>query len=881
MAWMWLRRLDHVVRQRQVDADVRAELEFHREMKQLEVEARGVPVAAAAIAARRAMGNLTSAREDARAVWVWPWLETIWQDTAYSARIMRRQAGSALLAVLLLAVTIGLNTSLMAVLNGLLLRPWPGVGHGRDVVTLYLNESRSDSSGALHELRSFTRAHWEFLAKQATSLASLSAFRRDVVQLGPDGTLGPAGALLVSGNFFDTLQLQMSAGRGFQADEDRTGMPRPVVVLSDRTWRARFAGADGIVGRPLVINGRPFTIVGVASPEFGFSELGSTTDVFLPSASSPLLHPADSVDGPHDLVGRLAPGATREQVQAELNVLSQQFDTQQGSAPAAVTVTGTAFTDHPGRAPILFASALVSAGLLAVWIVVCANVGNLLLAQATARGREIGIRLAIGASRPRVVRQLLTEGFIVALAAAGLGLALAYTLPLTLLRFIAEDATARFPFLVTPDAFVISFAVLMAALSAVLFGLAPALHATGVNVAKRLGGREGLAFSGVPLRSVLLAIQVAVSVVLLIVAGLLVTGAKQQSNLLEADFATDVTVVSFNAPVHAYDAARTRSWMTDLTAALRDLGLSGFALTSQEPFSRQRTGFAVRLPGEAERDRRFASSIEISPGYFALLKIPFVGGRDFEAVDRDKPVAVINEKMAHRSWPNADPIGKTFMMFRSSAPFVVVGVTKDVHLNAAAAVEPTIFTPFGAVPATPQPQLPKLLFRSDSPGASDAVKKAASRIDSEMSIRAARLTAVIKGDFMSGPGYYGRILAQVLGGFALALATVGMFGVFAYAVRQRTREIGMRMALGARPPAIIRLILLGHSRVVLVGLAVGLFAAITMSIVLRSSLPGVGRFDALVYAGVGLVLSAAALAASYLPARRATRVEPVIALRCE
>jgi predicted permease len=687
--------------------------------------------------------------------------------------------------------------------------------------------------------------------------------------------------LLVSGNFFDTLQLKMSAGRGFQADEDRTETPRPVVVLSDRMWRARFTGDAGTVGRSVVINGQPFTIVGVASPEFGFSEVGVTADLFLPSASSQLLHPGDSLEASADLVGRLAPGATRERARAELNVLSQQFDRQQGGTPAAVTVTGTAFTDRPGRTPILFASALVSAGLLAVWIVACANVGNLLLAQATARGREIGIRLAIGASRARVVRQLLIEGFILALGASGLGMALAATLPLAILRFIAEDTTARFPFIVTPDALVIGSAVLMAALSAVLFGLAPALHATGVNLAKRLGGREGLTFSRVPLRSVLLAIQVAVSVVLLIVAGLLVSGAGQQSNSLEADFATDVTVVSFNAPSHAYDAARTRSWMTDLTTALHDLPLSGFALTSQEPFSRLRNGFTVRLPGETERDRRFASSLEISPGYFSLLRIPFVAGRDFEAADREKPVAVINETMAHRFWPNDDPIGKTFMMFRSSAPFVVIGVTKDVHLNAAAAVEPTIFTPFAAVPPQPQPQLPKLLFRSDRPGADDAVKRAASRIDPEMSIRAARLTAVIKGDFMNGPGYYGRILAQVLGVFALALATVEMFGVFAYAVRQRTREIGIRMALGARPPAIVRLILLGHSRVVLVGLAVGLFAAVAVSTVLRSTLPGVGRFDVLVYVGVALLLAGAGLAASYLPARRATRINPVLALRCE
>src|SRR5262249_24138122 len=213
------------------------------------------------------------------------------------------------------------------------------------------------------------------------------------------------------------------------------------------------------------------------------------------------------------------------------------------------------------------------------------------------------------------------EGLIVALSASALGLALAWSLPSAILRFIAEDATARFPFLVTPDLLVVGFAVLLAALSVVLFGLAPALHATGVDLVKRLAGRESLTVSRVPLRSVLLAVQVAVSVVLLVVAGVLVPGARQQSRALEACFATDVTVVSFTAPSRAYDAARLRSWRTDLLGALRELSLSGFALTSQEPFSRLRNGLAVRLPGQTEGDRQIVSAADISPGYFGLLRI--------------------------------------------------------------------------------------------------------------------------------------------------------------------------------------------------------------------------------------------------------------------
>ncbi len=879
---LWLRRLQHAFRLPQVDRELREELELHCAMKQRELEAAGLSPVSARRSAMRAMGNMLRAREDARSVWLWPWLESVWQDSVYARRMLRRHSGSALLAVVLLAVTIGLNTSLVTVLNGLLLRPWPGVGHGRDVVAVYLDESRVDSSGAFHDVRGFTRSHWQFLAEHVTLLMALAAFHRDGVQLGADGTLGPAGALLVTGNFFDTLQLELSKGRGFHADEDRIEAPQSVVVLSDRLWRARFAADEAIIGRSIVINGQPFVVIGVTAPEFGFSEPGTTADVFLPLASAQLLREGDPAAGSFELVGRLMPGATRGGVRAELNVLSQQFDLAQGRTPSAVVVTGTAFADHPGRTPMLFASALISAGLLAVWIVACANVGNLLLAQATARRREIGIRLAIGASRARVVRQLLTEGLIIGLAASGLGLAIAYTLPLAILRFIAEDATARFPFIVTPDWLVVASGVLMAGFSAMLFGLAPALHVTSNDLARRLGRGEGPAVAAVPLRSVLLAAQVAVSVTLLIVAGLLVSGAQQQSHSLEADFATDVSVATFTPPAGRYDAARLRPWTTDLTAALGELPLEGFALASQEPFSRLRNGIAVHLPGEglSESDRRFASLWAVSPGFFALLRIPLVAGRDLEAPDTDQAVAVVNETMARRFWPSEDPIGKSVALFRRSAPFVVIGVVRDAHLSAASMVEPTIFTPFASGPRLPEPPFPKLLFRADHP-VGDAIKSAAIRLDPEMQIRVAGLTAVVKANFLSGPGYYGRILAQALGGFALALATVGMFGVFAYAVRQRTSEIGVRMALGARGSAIVRLILLRHSRVVLAGLIAGGCAAATVSIVLRSSLPGLGRFDPVVYVGVGLLVASAGLAASCVPARRATRIDPVVALRWE
>jgi putative ABC transport system permease protein len=874
----WLRRLRYVAQQRQADADVRAELEFHREMKTRELEANGLSAADASIAAGRAMGNTLLAREDARAVWVWPWLESVAQDCVYAARMMRRQVGSLVLAVAILAVTIGLNTTFATVLNGLLLKPWPGIGQGRNVVALYLNESRSDASDRLHDVKAFSNDRVQYLADHTQSLASVATLRPDVVQLGPAGQLGPSGALFVSANFFETLQLTMALGRGFRGNEDRGKAPQPVVVLSNRVWKARFGSDAAIVGRDVLISELPFTVVGVMDPEFGFSEPGTTADLFLLASASPLLRPGNSAAG--NVVGRLAPGVSRSQAQAEINLLSQQLDQAQGQTPRTVTVTGTAFVDRPGRVSILVAAALVSTGLTAVWLIACANVGNLLLAQATVRGREIGIRLAIGASRARVVRQLLTEALIVALLATAAGVAIAYALPLWVLRFIAGDASARFPFDVTPDALVLGSAVVMAAVSAVAFSLAPALHATGLNVVCRLNDRELIAPARIPLRSALLGIQVAVTVVLLTLAGALVTSANEQTRDLAPDFATeDVSVVSFNSPAGQYDAARRQLFIGSVASSLADASVSDYAFASQEPLSRLRDGMAVHLPGQDERDRQFTTSVEISPGYFRLLGISVLAGRDLSASDSDRPIALVNEEMARQLWPDGNVIGQTIIVRQSEAR-EVVGIVRSARLTRAVRPEPMIFLPFSILRDRIRQPLPKLLLRSGSAHPLEVVRRAAAAVDSQMTVQATSLAASIHDDVSNGPGHYGRVLSGVLGVFALLLATIGMFGVFAYAVRQRTREIGIRVALGAQPRAVVRLILLGHSRVVIAGLICGLIGALVSSVVLRSNVP-VGQFEPLVYLGVGVVVGCAGLAASYVPARRATEIDPARTLRSE
>jgi predicted permease len=876
----FLRRVWYLIRQRQFEADLAQEMEFHRAMSN-----------------GRGFGNATLAREDSRAVWIWPWLESLWQDGAYAGRNLRRQPGFTAVVLLVLATVIGLHATLVTVLAGVMLRPWPGIKDPGRVVALYLRNAQ----GQPRPGPSFSIADVRDLAPRAASFEAVAAMASSEVRVGSGDAVRSAGALFVSGNFFELLGIEMARGRGFAANEDRMGDPSAVTVLSYDFWQSRFGGDQAIVGQAVRLNDVIFTIVGVSSREFGGSEPAYGKSVFLPVAALALVHAddpspsglADKSDFYRaDVVARLARGVSRRQAQAELDLLSRDYAAPDGTKPRGSIVTDTAFFSHPGRmtpnGPLVAAS-LVSAGLLLVWLLACANIGNLMLARAAARTREIGIRLSLGASRPRIVRQLLTEGFVHALAAGTLGVAVAYELPFVILRLMG-GATASFPFRVAVDGVVVGYAVLIAALSALAFGLAPALHATRADVAHALAEHEGLPAWRFPLRGVLLGIQVAVSVVLLVSAGLLVRAVQHQSTAFDPGFSVnDVSVVSFELPPGGYDDARTHAFVTGMTAALRALpsgAIDASGFTSAEP-SFLRRGFHTffRLPGEPPEQGKPIMFSDVSPGYFNVLQIPIVAGRDFEPADQGRPVALINEAMARQYWPHDNPIGKTFvksgggLVRRGAGPppsevREIIGVVKNAHTNSLYEFVPMFYQVLSA--GRP---MPKLVVRTSGPVPSSEIARLAQRLDSNVRTQTIALAATLEErmqETKTGP-----ILAGVLGACALALATVGMFGVFAYAVRQRTREIGIRMALGAQPSAVVRLVLGGHSRAVVGGLVAGLVGGMAASVILRSRLHGLSPFDPATYLGVAAILTVAGLAASYVPARRATRVDPVVALRHE
>ncbi len=708
---------------------------------------------------------------------------------------------------------------------------------------------------------------------------------------------------MVSGNFFDVLGVTMARGRGFLESEDRLGAPSAVAVLSFAYWQRQFGGNPGIVGSTVRINDVAFNVVGVAPATFSSAEPVYDKQLFVPMSSLALLKPGDLPSRKFlydasaccvDLVARLSPGTTLAEARAQLGVQTAGFRSFSGNTARGVVVTGTEFLSQPGRGDstqALVTATLLAAGLLLVWVLACANVGNLLLSRAAARVGEIATRLAIGASRWRIVRQLLIEGFVLSLMASALGVLVAYQLPFVLFRVVAESGTVGFfPFNVTPDALVLGYAVLLATLSSVVFALAPALQTTRVDLVESLKRRESLTARRLPMRSVLLCVQVAVSMVLLVSAGLLIRGVQRQAGVFDPGFTVEnVTTAHFELPEGVYDRARATAFFEQVSASVRQLPIEAAAFASHEPFSRYRHGTIFHLPGENREQARQLLYLAVSPEYLALLGVPLRSGRYFEAADVRRPIVLVNETMAKRFWPGENAVGKTFFI-RPRGPVntmesrEIVGVVADVRTSTASTAAPLFYQPivagedvFDFISRDPRAsQAPTLLLKTTQ-DLSDEIARIAARLDPRVRVIATPLSASV--DAMMKTAQWGPILAAVLGLFALGLATVGVFGVFGYAVRQQRREIGIRMALGARPGAVVRLVFTHYAPALIAGLAVGFVGSIAASIVLRHRLHGVSPFDPVAYLSVAALLACAGLAATFVPARAAIRVNPSQTLR--
>lgn len=873
-----LRRIRYWLRQRHTEVDLVEELESHRAMKQEQLEQTGFSKSEAEYASRRALGNLLLAREDARAVWIWPWLESVLQDVAYAGRSLRRQPGFTSVAVIALASAIGLNTSLATAWSALAWRPWP-VQDPERVVNLFNLNDRDLRGRAGGSPWGFSLAEIAYLREHSRTFAGFAAERSG----GGDYTLGEedARAMWVNASYFAALGIPMAVGRGFSPEEDRADAPRAVAVLGNGFWRNHFGEDAALVGKEIRLEDVPFVIVGIAPASFTGTSAGPI-DVWMPMASAPLLRPDERwvrnvLQKPESccvaLAGRLQPGVSRRQAQTELALLSRRFRSQSGQEGNEILLTGTQALAAPGaNRGIVQSFSLLFAGVTLVLLLACANVGNLLLARAAARRREIAVRLSLGASRSRLLRQLLTESLVLALLAGAIGIAIARWLPRQVFS-LAERAL-----LLEPDGPVLGYTLCLCVLACVLFGLAPALHATRSSVAAALKDGARLPGIRVSLRGFLLSMQVAVSVVLLVAAGLLTRGLQRAAQ--ELGFRVhDLKVVTFELPARGYDAARTAAvalqLAQDLSAHAEQRQL---ALTSTAPLGSGNIKGSFRLPGQAED--QFNSVYEVSPGYFELLGQPVLAGRSFAPSDAGRLGILVNEVMAQRHWGAAGRAlgqrvvsGPPWGGWNQAGELEIIGVVRDTQVTNPGSVGPAIYQPLT------HRSLPEVLVKTAAADVERAVVAAAKRIDPRLRARVKPAAANLDRQLARARLAAG--VAAALGALALMLAVVGLWGVFAYWVQQRTQEIGVRMALGAGAGDVARVVLGASSRAVLIGLALGLAAALASSRLLVSYLYGLSPLDPVAYVGVALVLAVAGLLASYGPARRAAKVDPIAALRCD
>jgi len=850
------RRLAFLVNWRQNQRELREEIAQHHALKQREFEAAGFSSADASAAASRAMGNMTVARESARRVWSLQWLEGVWRDLVYALRSLRRQPLFALVAILGLAGGLGFSASAFSAFNAMVLRGWE-VSEPDRLVTLYATSinarrNRRDAGFSYDQLAVF--------ATRAQSLSGVFGFER----VRPDGT-GSVTASPVSANYFETLRVPMLMGRGFRPEEDRIGAPTAVIVLSYDWWRFQRDSSPAVLGTVERVRGVPFTVIGVAAPGFAGTDF-VRLDAWIPLSALPLVRPRDAVSRGAmastdrccvQAAARLAPGVTREEAAAELTALLAQtmrpgIDTLVRTAQAEpFTMIGSAGPTVGSEIVPVFA--LIFGGVGAVLLLACANVGNLLLARAATRQRELGIRISLGASRARIVRQLMTESVVLALLAGIPAVMISLLLPPWIMQMVGGDEIAlNF----SPDWRVMAATFGLALGSCVLFGLAPALQATRPHIGSR---------SRVPLRAVFLSAQVSFCVVLLVAAGLFVRSAMAGESVDRGFEVAGITEVMVTIPANEDEVQRSQRLELDLAELATRAGIRDVATVEFAPMAPG--GARVDMNGEAI----IRNVLRVSPNYFELVQMTFLAGGPFASGTAAANEIVINARMAEEWGGVQAALGKTIVV--DSTPRTVVGVVRTARdaFNLRDGY-PTLYAPF--VWATS----PRVLVRA---GPEDARQFADAVRAFDPSLGTAIRPVQWYVDLSLASAKTAATMAGLMGALALLLASVGIFGVFSFWVQQRQQDIGVRMALGASRARIARMVLGASGRAIGWGLGIGFVLSLLVALALRSWLYGLSPFHLGTFVAALGVLMVSALLATLLPAWRAVHVDPMQSLRAD
>lgn len=808
------------------------------------------------------------------------------RDVRYALRGFRLAPATALVTAVTIAVGVGATTTVLSVANTLLFRPPAGV---RDPGGLVTAHSVAEDGSSFH---SFSWLDWRDLNASSSGLEALAGYSEFPASLTAGDEPVLRLGMVVSANYFSMLRTRTAIGRFFSPEEDTgPGGPR-VVVLSWAEWQHRYAGDPGIVGRAIQLNGQPFTVVGVAEP--GFRGHSGLLDValFVPLTLEQVVTGDAKLENRRsswlETVGRLTPGVSIGQARAGLSAAFDAMGRDNGwTRPRSVDLRWWAAVPAFAIGPVTgFMGVLLAlAGL--VLLIASANVANVLLARAAARAREIAVRLAIGASRARLVRQLLTESVVLFAVGGALGslLALWSTRALSGFRPPIEIPLAL-EFLL--DARVLIAALLITLTVGLVFGLAPALQATRPDLSVALKEQASLARVGkLRLRGGFVAAQVAGTTLLLVVAGLFVRALGRAGSIDVGFDATNVQALGFQLEVRYPDESQAPALVDRLEAgalAIPGVVSVGTAQSAPLTFSRSETGFAMEGRAAEQNVGLFQTDFSaVSPGYFAALRVPILRGRGFDASDRHggTAVAIVNETLARKVWPGEDPIGKVikFGSFTTGTPTMIIRLARDGKYNRLG--EDPVSMVY--VPFTQYPSRSVTLMVRTAPGTPSPARALAGvvrEVDRYLPIvQNSPLPQLIGVALL--PNRMALLAALLFGLTGLLLAAVGLYGLLAFVVSRRRREIGIRMALGATASRVRSMILRDGMRPVMIGLAIGFVAAVVLARLLGSMLYGVSPLDPMTYGAIALLLSAVAMVASAVPARKAMRGDPVEVLRTD
>lgn len=908
----WLTRLRLRLRallSRRHDREVQDELALHIDLLADEYRQQGLPEDEARARAHREFGNVTRLGETVHEVSTFPWLEGVLRDIAYAGRELRRSRGVTMVAVLSLALGIGANTAIFSIVNALMLRELP-VAEPRRLAALAASGDETIPGGGAR----WSYGLWQAVEQRADAFDGAIAWSAARFDLSNGGEVDPVSGVFASGDFFRVLGVPAIAGRTFTAADDvRGAADGPVAVISYGLWQTRFGGAPSVVGASIDIQGTPFTIVGVTGPRFTGLEVGQAFDVVLPLAAEPLIRGAQSfINPPLDrmnywlrIVFRLKPDQSVESADALVRGL--QLRLREASVPQGMpeyaeqylkeplsvvpASTGMSLLRQTYQRPLAVLLAVVALVLL----LACANIANLLLARATARGHELNVRLALGATRWRVARQLLAESVILAAAGAVAGLLLAAWAGRALVAQLSTESAAVSLDLPL-DWRVLGFTVLMTTVTAVLCGVAPAFRVTGARPIDALK-EQGRSIAGdrrASLSAGLLVTQVALSLTLVVTAGLFVgTFARLASVPLGFD-GDRVLLINANAGRAALPPEARAAFYDRLVAAAGGVpGVAAAAASTSTPVGGSNMSLHVGVAGVApapDPERNRAKYIWVTPEWFATYGVPLLSGRDISSRDAAGalPVAVVNSAFVERFFPDRNVLGESItvslgpggeMSFGARTIVGVVGNT--VYRSLREETQPVMYFPiaqwnlpiplgaFVALSVRPVAGTPAAL----SPRIADALTAIEPRL---------ALTIRTLDDQVQESVHQERLIATLSGLFgvlALLLAGLGLYGVTSYGVTRRQTEIGVRLALGATPMAVVRLVLSRVFVLVMAGVCIGAGLSAWLSRFAASLLYGLAPGDPATLAGAAAALIAVALAAAIVPARRALGIDPVETLR--